>query len=67
MNLYSCETSQGHYIVAESMIEAIKVYEKNYGEFPDHLKKISGYVLVQDTPLQIKQLKKVTKYIWDKR
>mgnify|MGYP001587766609 CR=1 FL=1 len=54
MNLYSCETSQGHYIVAESMIEAIKVYEKNYGEFPDHLKKISGYVLVQDTPLQIK-------------
>ena len=50
MNLYSCETSQDHYIVAESMIEAIKVYKKNYGEIPDYLKKISEYVLVQDTP-----------------
>ena len=48
MNLYSCETFPHSYIVAESMTKAIEAYEKEYGEPPNQLRKISGYVIIAE-------------------
>ena len=48
MNLYSCETFPNSYVVAESMTKAIEAYEKEYGEPPNQLRKISGYVIIAE-------------------